>query len=240
MSAVFSFFWRLTAAVPKRLFRVHHQAYNPNTILHIRWNHESYTIDFNEGGKALGEIRLKELREVCKVLTGIPLGGLRLTYGEATMKDDNAPLSCWGIKPGAKIVVHGIKPTKEDIEKSTTNGDPEEYALILRIQGSLEKAQEFVAEHRSKYEADVETYLASNPAPFSPQEMPQPRKRLQDTHGMISEILLQSLLVLDGVTCPPEYEVARVKRREAVRETQKLLDIMDGINTRVKASDKRP
>lgn len=119
----------------------------------------------------------------------------------------------------------------------TTNGDPEEYALILRIQSSLARTQEFVAEYVTKYEQDVETYIRSKPAPFSFQSMPPARKRLQDTHGMLSENLLQSLLRLDGVTCQPDFEVARVKRREAVKETQKLLDHVDGINARVKKTD---
>lgn len=56
-------------------------------------------------------MQLKELREICKDLTGVPLGGLSLSHAGAMMKDDNAPLSCFGIKPGTKIIVHGIKPT---------------------------------------------------------------------------------------------------------------------------------
>lgn len=68
--------------------------------------------------------------------------------------------------------------------------------------------------------------------------MPPGRKKLHDLHGMMSECLLQSLLALDGVTCQPEFEVARVKRRGAVKETQRLLDVIDAINMRVKENDK--
>ncbi|KAG0083373.1 hypothetical protein BGZ92_010823 [Podila epicladia] len=150
-------------AIPKNLFSLEHQQYDPKTVLNIRWGSEKYTIDFP--GKILGHIKLGELREICKDLTGVPL------------------------------------------------------------------------EYVPKYEQDVETYIQSNPAPFSFQSMPPARKRLQDTHGMLSENLLQSLLRLDGVTCQPEFEVARVKRREAVKETQRLLDHVDGINARVKKTD---
>lgn len=86
-----------------------HERYDPETLVHIRWNHEKYMIDFE--GKVLGQVKLKELKEICKDLTGVPLGGLTLALGGAQMKDDNAPLSCWGVKPGSKIIVHGIKPT---------------------------------------------------------------------------------------------------------------------------------
>lgn len=35
---------------------------------------------------------------------------------------------------------------------------------------------------------------------------------------------MQTLLTLDDVTCPPEFETARKKRREAVKYTQGLID----------------
>ncbi|KAG0205976.1 hypothetical protein BGX28_002526 [Mortierella sp. GBA30] len=215
---------------------MHHEQYDPDTILYIRWNDEKYTIDFDS--RILGQIKLRELRGICKELTGVPLGGLSLMHAGATMKDDNAPLSCFGIKAGARVIVSGIKPTAEQIKEMTTNGDPEEYALILRISGSLEKSRDFLSEYLSKYEQDVDLYLASKPASFSMQSMPPARKKLHDVHGMLSENLLQSLLALDGVTCKPDFEVARVKRREAVKETQKLLDVIDVINARVKESDR--
>ena len=59
----------------------------------------------------MGQVQLKELREICRDLTGVPLGGLSLSHAGAMMKDDNAPLSCFGIKAGTKIIVHGVKPT---------------------------------------------------------------------------------------------------------------------------------
>ncbi|KAF9180737.1 BAG molecular chaperone regulator 1, partial [Haplosporangium sp. Z 767] len=236
ISSILSFLWRLTPAFPKHLFQVHHEQYDPETVLNIRWNHEKYTIDFQ--GRILGQVKLGELRTICKDLTDIPLGGLTLLHGEATLKDENAPLSCFGIKPGARIIVKGVKPTPEQIKELTTNGDPEEYALILRISGSLEKCKDFVSEYLPKYEQEVESYLASKPGPFAMAAMPPGRKKLHDLHGMMSESLLQSLLALDGVTCQPEFEVARVKRREAVKETQKLLDVIDAINARVKENDK--
>jgi hypothetical protein len=121
----------------------------------------------------------------------------------------------------------------------TTHGDPEEYALILRINMSLQKTDDFMQAHLPKYQQDVETYLSSRPPAFSlAQGMPAPRKRLYEQHGIMSENLLQSLLALDGVSCKPDFEVARVKRREAVKATQKRLDEIDAINARVKENDK--
>ncbi|KAF9432376.1 hypothetical protein BGZ76_010892 [Entomortierella beljakovae] len=236
ISSFISLLWRLTPGIPKRLFQVQHIRYDPDTVLNLQWNDERYTIDFE--GQVLGQVKLKELREISKELTGVPLGGITLLYGGATMKDDNAPLSCFGIKAGAAIDIKGIKPTEEEIRKMTTSGDPEEYALVLKISGSLEKSKEFIAEYLPKYEADAEVYLSAKPVPFVMPSMPPARKRLHEQHGVMSENLLQALLALDGVTCKAEFEAARIKRREAVKETQKLLDVIDAINLRIKESDK--
>ncbi|KAF9163609.1 hypothetical protein DFQ26_002329 [Actinomortierella ambigua] len=207
------------------------------TVLQIRWGRERFTIDFE--GRILGNIKLGELRERCRELTGVPLGGITLIYGGATMKDDNAPLSCFGIKPNGKITMMGTKPTKNDMVELTTNGNPEEYALILRIQASLKKAHDLAAEYLPQYEQDAAKYIASNPPPFSMHAMPPMRKKLQDMHTMLSEVLLQQLLGLDGVVLQPDFEVARLKRREAVKETQRLLDVIDAVHARVKECDTR-
>ncbi|KAF9934183.1 hypothetical protein FBU30_003207 [Linnemannia zychae] len=236
ISSFFSFLWRLTPALPKRLFSVSHTQYDPDTLLHIRWNGERYLIDFE--GRALGQVQLKELLEICRELTGVPLGGLSLSHAGAILKGENAQLSSFAIKAGSKIIVHGVKPTPEQIKEMTTSGDPEEYAVVLRISNSLQKSRDFVAEHQQKYEDEVNAYLASKPGPFVMSAMPPARKKLHDYHSMLSELLLQALLALDGVTCKPEFEVGRVKRREAVKETQRLLDAMDAINARVKESDR--
>ena len=122
----------------------------------------------------------------------------------------------------------------------TTHGDPEEYALIVKIQTSLQKTMDLVAEHVPKYEIAVEDYIQSNPGPVNLNDphLPAARKSLQDSHALLSENLMRSLLVFDGVVCKPDFEVARATRREAVKETQRILDVIDDMNARVKSCDR--
>ncbi|KAF9096858.1 hypothetical protein BGX29_011024 [Mortierella sp. GBA35] len=217
------------------------------TLINIKWGREKQTVDF--GDRILADIKLGELRQYCHQWTKVPLGGLTLIYGGATMKDDNAPLSCFGIKPNGQITMMGTRPTKTDISTLTTHGDPEEYALIVKIQQSLQKTLDLVAEHIPRYEQAVECYISqsqsSDPAPAPPPGQPghpgqQPvtRKQLQDAHTLLSENLMKSLLLFDGVVCKPDFEVARATRREAVKETQRILDTIDDMNARVKACDR--
>ncbi|KAF8962945.1 hypothetical protein BGZ46_001075 [Entomortierella lignicola] len=208
------------------------------TTLHIKWGRDKKTMDFKD--RTLSDVKLGELRQKCHEWTKVPIGGLTLIYAGATMKDDNAPLSCFGIKPNGQIIMMGTRPTKSDIRTLTTNGDPEEYALIVKIQKSLQKAMDLAAEHVPRYQQAVEDYIHSNPRPVdrNQESLPPARKNLQDAHTLLSENLLQALLVFDGVICKPDFEVARGTRREAVKETQRLLDVIDELNARVKACDR--
>jgi hypothetical protein len=78
-------------------------------IVNVKWGREKHSYEFE--GRILADIRLGELRKKCHDRTGVPLGGLTLIYGGATMKDDNAPLSCFGIKPSGQITMMGTKPS---------------------------------------------------------------------------------------------------------------------------------
>ena len=99
---------------------------------------------------------------------------------------------------------------------------------------------DLVAEHVPKYEIAVEDYIQSNPGPVNLNDphLPAARKSLQDSHALLSENLMRSLLVFDGVVCKPDFEVARATRREAVKETQRILDVIDDMNARVKSCDR--
>ncbi|KAF9184350.1 hypothetical protein BGZ51_003371 [Haplosporangium sp. Z 767] len=207
--------------------------------INVKWMREKKAFDFKD--RTLADIKLGELRQMCHEWTRVPLGGITLIYGGATMKDDNAPLSCFGIKPNGQITMMGTRPSKTDIRTLTTNGDPEEYALILKIQQSLQKILDLAAEHVPRYEKAVEEYIQSKPGPVNLSgTLPRARKDLQDAYILLSENFLQSLLVFDGVVCKQDFEVARATRKEAVKEAQRLLDIIDEMNARVKACDRAP
>lgn len=53
------------------------------------------------------------------------------------------------------------------------------------------------------------------------------QKKLQDKGIYLSEVIMQSLIKLDCVECPSEFETARQRRREGVRLSQKLLERVD-------------
>ncbi|KAG1435653.1 hypothetical protein G6F56_013889 [Rhizopus delemar] len=53
------------------------------------------------------------------------------------------------------------------------------------------------------------------------------KKKLNDKRIFMSEKIMQSLISLDSVECPSEFETARQRRRESVRYSQQLLGRVD-------------
>lgn len=53
------------------------------------------------------------------------------------------------------------------------------------------------------------------------------RKETEDLGIYLSELLMQSLITLDGVDCPSEFETARANRKQAVKLCQQLMDHLD-------------
>ncbi len=72
-----------------------------------------------------------------------------------------------------------------------------------------------------KYKEDVATFLAL-PKPGDP-------KPLKDQSLRLSELLMQNLLKVDGVTCDSAYEMARLKRKQTVQFFQERLDSIDAM-----------
>ncbi|KAF9583187.1 hypothetical protein BGW38_010073 [Lunasporangiospora selenospora] len=132
--------------------------------INIKWSREKTAFEFKDR-QSLSEIRLGELRQCCHEWSRVPISGITLIYAGAMMKDDNAPLSCFGIKPNGIINMMGTRPTKTDIQTLTTNGDPEEYALIVKIQTTMDKARQLASDLLPKFQAAVQDYLRAHPPP---------------------------------------------------------------------------
>lgn len=53
------------------------------------------------------------------------------------------------------------------------------------------------------------------------------KKETEDLGIQLSELLMQSLITLDGVDCPPEFITARSNRKTGVKLCQELMDHVD-------------
>uniref|UniRef100_A0A1D1XCI9 BAG family molecular chaperone regulator 1 n=1 Tax=Anthurium amnicola TaxID=1678845 RepID=A0A1D1XCI9_9ARAE len=192
----------------------------------VSWGKEKIHLEFErQGAGSLEETTLKQLKERLKKITGVPVNGQKLVFSGAIMKDDTATLVSLGLVPSSKVLLMGTKPDAKDLVQTTT-GSPEEHALIERIAQSIEKTKTKLIPQIESFEVSTSTFLSNQ---SGNDDNDTAKSKLIDTHHYIIESLMQALLTLDDVVCPPEFETARNKRREAVKYTQGLIDRVDSV-----------
>ncbi|ORX50572.1 hypothetical protein DM01DRAFT_250646 [Hesseltinella vesiculosa] len=144
----------------------------------------------------------------------------------AHIKDDSAMLTSVGIHPYCTVELFGDQVNKDQVDQRTGSGNPEEYALIQKIetiQNNLDNLLAVIAEYE-------QMILDAPPTPLDDSL----KKKLQDKGIYCSEGLMQALIRLDSVECPMAFEAARAQRKISVRLVQKHLDRVDGLRSQAK------
>ncbi|KAI0688041.1 hypothetical protein BC835DRAFT_339010 [Cytidiella melzeri] len=204
----------------------------------VKWGKERLTFPLPPPDTKLGAIR-----QVLADYTQLPVRSFKLVHAGAVMKDDNAPISAYGISDKSKIALIGggenLVPSAKTVPER-----PTQDSMITVIRNELDTV-------RKTLQPDVDEFLATLDAPPTttssaphpqPGATPAPLRAksgkqidLKLEHARLGELLLQSLLRLDALNAEGEWEEARKERKTAVREVQALLDRLDGAwRTRVK------
>ncbi|KAI8321975.1 hypothetical protein GQ54DRAFT_333607 [Martensiomyces pterosporus] len=211
----------------------------------LQWGRERYLLKYDEDD--LRETTLGQFKEVCREVTGVPAGGMKIIFSGATMKDDGSPLAYYGVYPGATIKMLGRKQGAEKGAPVTAE-EREENELIHRIDHVSNETSDLLLSRMQAYLADAQLYVdqfLSGPIDGGAHDealseiRDAERKKLQDSYLFINETLMQSLLKIDGVECPPEADKARQRRRQAVRLLQSWMDQMDSKRESVKDAEAR-
>ncbi|KIP01287.1 hypothetical protein PHLGIDRAFT_123483 [Phlebiopsis gigantea 11061_1 CR5-6] len=195
-----------------------------------KWGRERLTFPLPPSNAQLSEIR-KQIADY----TQMPPSSFKLVHAGAVMKDDNAPISAYGINEKSKIAIVGGGDNSLPSKKSAPERRTEE-STVKQIRSELDKVRQML-------QPDVDTFLSTlqgtttSSAPTPPADTPlvangkaSPAKEinLAQEHVRLGEMLLQSLLRLDAIIAEGEWEEARRERKSAVKEVQGLLDRLDG------------
>ncbi|KAJ6587073.1 BAG domain-containing protein [Mycena vulgaris] len=181
-------------------------------MVQLKWGQERFIFDLPAPTTPLSVIRASVAQ-----YTHLPSDGFKLIHKGAVMKDDNAPISAYQLRPSSTIAVVeiGQPPSQPQPPKPPPKQKPaapvQQEAVISTIQAEL-------AHVRAELSPAVDQLLASH------QHTPKTKE-----HIRLSELLLQSLLRLDSITTDGEWEAARKERKAAVKEVQALLDSLDQI-----------
>ncbi|KAI9469267.1 hypothetical protein LPJ78_002817 [Coemansia sp. RSA 989] len=209
----------------------------------LQWGRERYMIKYDYDD--LRDTTLGQFKEVCREVTGVPTNGMKLIFSGAIMKDDASPLAYYGIYPGASLKLIG---RKEGAEKGVpvTEEEREENAIIHKIDDLSNEATDVLSSRIEAYLADAQIYIQQYSSGaldgISDQTLEEikskDRKNLQDSYLFVNETLMQYLLKLDGIECPPNADKARQRRRQAVRLLQSWMEQMDRKREGVKQAEK--
>ncbi|KAJ1665579.1 hypothetical protein IW140_004036 [Coemansia sp. RSA 1813] len=208
----------------------------------LQWGRERYMLKYDD--EDLRDTTLGQFKEVCREVTGVPSSGMKLIFSGATMKDDSSPLAYYGVYPGASVKLIGRKDSSEK-SGPVTQEEREENAIIHKIDDISNEATDRLSSRMQAYLADAQLYvdqfLSGAMDDMDTEALSQiknsERKKLDDAYTYMSETLMQYLLKVDCVECPPNADKARQRRRQAVRLLQSWLDQIDAKRTSVKQAE---
>ncbi|KAJ3080514.1 hypothetical protein HK102_002994 [Quaeritorhiza haematococci] len=134
--------------------------------------------------------------------------------------------------------------------RSTAPATPES-AMLNKLETAMTEIRSKLVPMIEQYSEDVVRFMAVHspastshpPSSTNPSNSTPTPKQLRDKYAQVSELLMQNLLKIDGVTAPPnatpevETEI-RARRREAVKMVQGLMDRVDGLRERVNGTIK--
>ncbi|KAF8482655.1 hypothetical protein DFH94DRAFT_626919 [Russula ochroleuca] len=154
------------------------------------------------------DTKLSALRQTLSEHTHLAPDAFKLIYAGAIMKDDDAPLSAYKIRPGGTLLLLDSTPAASPSPMAAVAPKPPktEASTIQVIQSEL-------ATVRGTLEPDVDAFLRT--------------PTVDAEHTRLGELLLQALLRLDAINIDSTWTEARRERKGAVRAVQGVLDRLD-------------
>ncbi|KAG6873410.1 hypothetical protein C0995_015835 [Termitomyces sp. Mi166 len=168
----------------------------------VKWGKERISFDLPAPDTPLYAVR-RSLADY----THLPLHSFKLVHAGAVMQDDNAPISAYLLTTNSTIALIG---GTDSPSKHLPPVSPSERSLLATIQSELNSVH-------SSLKPSLEAFFL---APTNQKE-----------HARLAELLLQSLLRLDGLTPEASWEQARKERKQAVRDVQDMLHRLDNASS---------
>ena len=162
---------------------------------------------------------LSTIRASLSDYTGI--AAFKLIHKGAVLADDTATLRQYHIASGSVII---LLPTPDAPDAPVVSDRPPEHhqplGLTTEESAVLATIHTELATVRSSLAPDLNDLLARGQNADS---APSDKKE----YLRLGELLLQSLLRLDGMAPERDWQIARKARKDAVKEVQALLDCLD-------------
>ncbi|KAF8332705.1 uncharacterized protein EI90DRAFT_2918235 [Cantharellus anzutake] len=178
------------------------------------------------------DVPLKVLREAIAEHTGLEPNRFKMIHSGAVMKDDSVSLSTYRIKPNSTIAIIGTNDPPTGPSVFGSGMTPSQAPAPATERSTLNTILSELENVRTTLKPSVDAFIVSlDPSSPSP-SIPAATLHLnhndpKQTHRVLGELLLQSLLRLDAITPESGWSEVRSARKGAVNEVQGLLDRLD-------------
>ncbi|KAI9304110.1 hypothetical protein BJ944DRAFT_91015 [Cunninghamella echinulata] len=195
--------------------------------IEIKWNGRTFYIELEEND--FDTWTVQDLKEKCHRITGLSSENIKLLAYGAVMKDKNAPLSHYSIKPGTKLRLIG---TNKYVDKPLPpKPESDEQHTLDQLNQIHDKLHRTIIPEISDYENQVKKY---NTDTMEEDGALQQKQKLIQKGLYFGEILMQLLFEYDGVVCAQGFDQSRQLRKDGVRISQELLEKVDRIKDSIK------
>ncbi|GAN08470.1 hypothetical protein MAM1_0206c07982 [Mucor ambiguus] len=186
----------------------------------IKWGAKKFDIDLTQ--EAFDTMTLSDLKSKCQQLTEVEPQFMKLIFKGAILKEDTQLIKDTKIGQGSKIMLMGGSKTHMSVAKTPPKADA---PIATRLQWTRNLRESVLRPDIKRYEKQVDEHLA------------QPSPGLTQTNQLINygnymhEKLMHILQQLD--TMPEVNDKERTERKENVKDTEALLDLIESIKARL-------
>ncbi|KAI9322488.1 hypothetical protein BX666DRAFT_2108991 [Dichotomocladium elegans] len=209
--------------------------------IEVKWGSSRFKVDFADG--EFEDTTVYSLKTKLQSITHLAIDKMKLLAYGVVMKDDQAPLTAYGIHSGSKMLLMGTKGSLPQARAMTNNNNADddhnraavsahksnEDEILVRIRQVTTKLSGDIQPDIEQYEHRVKQFIMS-PSPRDPKE----QKKLVDYGNYLNEQLMRTLFAFDGILCDAELEQARQERKRGVQQCLILQEKVDDIKGTIK------
>lgn len=179
-------------------------------VIYVKHGKNDYEFQFPLGAISSGIVTVGALRAKAAQETGVDTSRISLVGLGRNLKDDSVTLRSLGMGSGTKVLCMASQQKPISVKKPEIVTPPKQLSPSEKIEAVKQAVQD-------KTGALTQAFVSDPPADAKDRE---------DTHRKISETIMGELLKLDGIES--DDPAVRLRRKEVVKEIQRVLETLDG------------
>ncbi|KAL7331891.1 Ubiquitin domain-containing protein ubfd1, variant 2 [Mucor circinelloides] len=186
----------------------------------IKWGAKRFDIELSQ--EEFDTVTVSDVKSKCQQLTKVEPQFMKLIVKGAILKDDAQLIKDTKIGQGSKVMLMGGSKTHISVAKTPPKADA---PIATRLQWTRNLRESVLRPDIKRYEKQVNEHLSQ-----SSLELTQ-TNQLINYGNYMHEKLMHILQQLD--TMPEVNDKERIERKENVKDTEALLDLIESIKAKL-------